>query len=668
MRYPKCPKSSPFADRLTAKVLMTVLLIMGLTLTVSLVTVYTAMKSETRGRYLGMMNVVSQKINMEIQLMEIGSKNVFDEVSRHLDSPEAVIAALNKEMLLNDYMEGYFAAFEPDYFPEQGRWFEPYIHRAKGGGYRTDLVGSADHDYMRSDWYHQAKTERRGSWTSPYLYKDSKGHMAVYCSYVMPLCDAAGRVVGVCGADLLLDQLIVDLKRIDDESRKVGMMNIDKRYRNLDFYSFIIDRNGNYIAHPERERMMKENIRSFVDSSGWYSDSESVVRNMTGMKSGIGHMKVDDDWVDVYYTPLQSANWSLAIVVTTRVFLQPIVFLLICLLTATCLGQILIWIICRRNIRKETRPLVALTRSADEVAKGNFEAPLPKLVHKDEVADLRNSFASMQQSLVRYIRDLEETTAKKATMENELNVARKIQMSMIPNRFPPFPDRKDIDLFGSLTPAKTVGGDLFDYFIQDDRLFFCIGDVSGKGVPAALMMTVMRYLFRSVSARFDAPERIVKAINDCYSVDNKTMMFCTFFLGVLDLKTGLLRYCNAGHGAPFLVTSEVGQIEVSPNLPVGVVEGMEFTVQEKQLPDGALLFLYTDGLTEATDNEKTLFGKERIEESLRRALADGLTDVAAYVSRMTDDVAAFVKDASQADDLTMLAIRIRRQETVISRQ
>ena len=243
-------------------------------------------------------------------------------------------------------------------------------------------------------------------------------------------------------------------------------------------------------------------------------------------------------------------------------------------------------------------------------------------------------------------------------MESELNVAKKIQMSMIPNKFPPFPKRKDIDLFGSLTPAKTVGGDLFDYFIQGDRLFFCIGDVSGKGVPAALMMTVIHDLCRSFSSQSDDPKQIVEAMNDCYAADNKSMMFCTFFLGVLDLKTGLLRYCNAGHEAPYMVTSEVERIKVDPNMALGVVEGMQFTAQEKQLPDGGLLFLYTDGLTEATDENEGLFGRERVEQSLQNALDEGLTDGAAYIHRMTDDVAAFVKNASQSDDLTMLALRL----------
>ena len=290
----------------------------------------------------------------------------------------------------------------------------------------------------------------------------------------------------------------------------------------------------------------------------------------------------------------------------------------------------------------------------------------------------------MQQSLVKYIQDLETTTAKKAAMENEMNTARRIQMSMIPLTSPPSPLTSHLDMYGSLTPAKTVGGDLFDYFIRDERLYFCIGDVSGKGVPAALMMTVVHYLFRSATANVDEPERIVEVINDCFSVGNKTMMFCTFFLGVLDLKTGLLQFCNAGHEAPFMIggtdesghegEKEVRRLKIEPNTAIGVKGGLAFTAEEILLKPGTLLFMYTDGLTDATNASGKRFGLERVTAVLQqtagnqgdRFMIDGssrnqatcpLDSPASYVRRMTDEVAAYVGDAPQADDLTMLVIK-----------
>ena len=642
-------KPGSFVNRLTLKVLRTVLLLMLVTLSVTFIVAYWALRGETVGRYLGMRGVVKEKISLEIKTIEIGARNVADDVAAHLGSPEAVMAALEKEIHLNNFADGYFAAFEPDYFPKAGKWFEAYAYKQADGSYRSGQVGSAQHDYLNTDWYQRARQQKEGFWTDPYVYNGG-----VYCSFVMPVADGEGRMVGVCGADLLLKNLIKDLHNIDKDSP-------------LNFYSFIINRSGTYIAHPDEKRVLKDSMMAHV-TDNFYSDCKRTVRDMLQMKSGIDPVVVDGKWTDVYYTPIASPGWSLAIVVPKRALVTPMIVLLLNLLVVTGLGQILVWIICRWNIRKATNPLVALTHSADEVAKGNFEAPLPDLEYQDEICNLRDSFATMQQSLVKYIQDLETTTAKKAAMENEMNTARRIQMSMIPLTSHPSPLTSHLDMYGSLTPAKTVGGDLFDYFIRDERLYFCIGDVSGKGVPAALMMTVVHYLFRSATANVDEPERIVEVINDCFSVGNKTMMFCTFFLGVLDLKTGLLQFCNAGHEAPFMIggtdesghegEKEVRRLKIEPNTAIGVKGGLAFTAEEIQLKPGTLLFMYTDGLTDATNASGTRFELERVTAVLQQTAErqqDG--ESAAYVRRMTDEVAAYVGDAPQADDLTMLVIK-----------
>ena len=652
------PKYRFFADRLTKQVLAIALIIMLFTMMMTFIAAYRAIRGEIKGRYLNMMNVVSGKVHMEVKDIEIEAMNVLDEVERHLESPEAVMAALDKELRLNNSAEGYFAAFEPNYFPQSGKWFEPYAHKRANGSFIMEQVGSEQHDYLKSNWYVRMMKEGKGFWTAPYIYSDDAGYGGVFCTFVMPIRNMEGRVVGVFGADLLLENLIKNMHKIDDASRNEAMQNIDRRYSHIEFYSFIINNEGTYISHPDEKRVLKENISSHVEENLFCADCERVIRDMTQMKSGIEPLVVDSVFSDVYFTPVESTNWSIAIVVSKRALVQPILILLFSLLSATGLGQIMVWFICRRSIRKATSPLRVLSRSADEVAKGNFEAPLPQLEHQDEICELRDSFASMQQSLVKYIKDLEETTAKKTAMESELKVARKIQMSMIPSKFPPFPKRHDIDIYGSLTPAKAVGGDLFDFFIRDEHLFFCVGDVSGKGVPAALMMTVAHYLFRSISTHFDDPARIVEIMNSCLATDNKSLLFCTFFLGVLDLKTGQLLFCNAGHEAPFIVASGVEKMSVDPNIALGIMKEKTFTTQELQLPADSLLLLYTDGLTDASNQDGELFGKKRVEEVLKRALDDNMTSAADYIGRMTDEVAAFVKEAPQADDLTLLAIRM----------
>ena len=278
---------------------------------------------------------------------------------------------------------------------------------------------------------------------------------------------------------------------------------------------------------------------------------------------------------------------------------------------------------------------------------------MPTFKHNDEVAQLRDSFDTMQQSLKQYVEEIKESTAAKASMMSELDVAHSIQMSMLPKTFPAFPDRKDLDLYASLTPAKAVGGDLYDFFIRNDSLYFCIGDVSGKGVPASLVMAVSRTLFRNIAAHTDKPSHIVETMNMNICEGNDNCMFVTLFVGVLDLSSGRLRYCNAGHDAPYLGNELLTCV---PNLPVGVATDLKFSEQEAMIAPGKILFLYTDGLTEAENSSRNLFGMERIDEVI--ATFEGSPQE--LIETMTAAVHQFVGDTEQSDDLTMLAFRIRK--------
>jgi sigma-B regulation protein RsbU (phosphoserine phosphatase) len=230
---------------------------------------------------------------------------------------------------------------------------------------------------------------------------------------------------------------------------------------------------------------------------------------------------------------------------------------------------------------------------------------------------------------------------------------------MLPKMFPPYPERNDLDIYGRLTPAKEVGGDLFDFFIRDEKLFFCIGDVSGKGVPASLVMAVTRAQFRTVAGHEDHPSKIVTNINELMTNGNDSNMFVTLFVGVLNLKTGVMQYCNAGHDAPLIIgQKDVSLLEVDTNLPVGLMQGWEFSEQETLLKRGSMIYLYTDGLTEAEDINHGQFGEERIFEVVRQASGQKEVTSTSLIDSMTAAVHAFVGEAEQSDDLTMLGVRL----------
>jgi sigma-B regulation protein RsbU (phosphoserine phosphatase) len=235
-------------------------------------------------------------------------------------------------------------------------------------------------------------------------------------------------------------------------------------------------------------------------------------------------------------------------------------------------------------------------------------------------------------------------------------VAHNIQMSMLPKTFPPFPERQDIELYGTLKPAKAVGGDLYDFFIRDEKLFSCIGDVSGKGVPASLVMAVTRTLFRNVATHTAEPSHIVETMNNAISDSNDNNMFVTLFVGVLDLRKGRLHYCNAGHNAPYF---QGVLLPCDPNIPVGVMSDWTFTEQEMEMTSGSILFLYTDGLTEAENARQEQFGEERLKDIVTTFKGAPRE----LIETMTGAVHQFVGDTEQSDDLTMLSIKYTSQQS-----
>ncbi len=581
---------------------------------------------------------IEGKLETMVQMVKTATFNNRVEVESHLDSPEKVFTALELELRVNKRLQGCFAAFEPGYFKSQGRWFEAYAFYTDSSHIELQQIGSSKHDYFNGEWYQKGFSLEKsddGYLTDPYY--DNTVDSGMYCSYVIPFFDRQGRKVGVYGVDLDLDWIEAMIIHEEDKIKKIGLVEKDPddpEDINALFIQ-ILDSKGKKIAGSGA--MNEKTLKAILEKDSMVCEK----------------MKINDETYYVSSHRIANTSWTLVVAQYWQwVFLDGIVLGIIVIFFMT-IGGIVLFFFMSRSIRRSTKPLGFLSESAQEVAKGNFDTELPTFKHNDEVAQLRDSFDTMQQSLKRYVEELKESTTAKATIESELNIANSIQMSMLPKTFPAFPTRNDIDLFGQLTPAKAIGGDLFDFFIRDEKLFFCIGDVSGKGVPASLVMAVTRTLFRNIAAHTALPSHIVETMNRNLSEGNDNNMFVTLFCGVLDLLTGHLRYCNAGHDYPYLQTN---LLPCDPNLPLGVLADMKYSEQETTIPSGATIFLYTDGLTEAENAVHEQFGGERVAHHINMMLADSLSPQM-MVQTMSDAVHQFVGDTEQSDDLTMLAIR-----------
>ena len=603
-----------------------------------------------------LLDVKNETVRKALYGVEVAVTNSTDDLEEQLQSPATVFNALSDELQRNPQIVGFFACFEADYYPTQGRSFQPYAFW-HGNQIDTMQIARKGNDYLEDDWYRRAFAADSGYWSEPYM--DDSGRDALICTYSVPIHDRTGRKVGVFGADISLDWLHSQLTAIDKEHSLIKSFMEDKKNADtLSVFSssIIIDSVGTIIAHYDKKRILKEN---FYESLRQQNDTASLqlLKNMKAGKSGIDKATVDGMTHYVFYAPQEQTGWMMAIAVPRLIILLPVVMGCFLLSFIFFLALIAVYFICRSTIRRSTQPLNTLAKSADEVAKGNFNAPLPDIKHNDEIRLLRDSFGNMQQSLSQYIDELKTTTAQKSAIESELAIARNIQMSILPKPLnsPLSTLHSQLSISATLTPAKAVGGDLYDYFVRDNRLYFCIGDVAGKGVPAALVMTTVCGAFRLLAESESEPQRIVTRMNDMMTRDNSYSLFVTFFVGVLDPETGHLCYCNAGHKAPFMLSGNdsCSTLTVKRHLPIGAMPDVAYTLQETTLAPGTTLFLYTDGLDEAENAQRQMFGKERIKEVLQTTSPEPHT----LISQMTQAVSHFVGDTEQSDDLTMLALQ-----------
>ena len=668
-------KFRSFSRRLTKRLVLTLLIVMGLVSLWIFLLGSSLFVDFGQKRHMSMMESSAEQISRMASDVSAGALNLIPQVEESLDNPARLEMLLERILKQNPGMRSCGISFVENYYPQKGRSYVPYAYRRDSTHIEVMNHAMQKHNYQKDEWFVQGLQAKEGFWSEPF-YEANDTTKAPLMAYLHPIRNKQGRVVGVLGADLSIDSLQMRMDAKDEEIYRISWSSSDSGKRKTRKarwvpYSFLISQKGTFIVHPQKHRSVLDSIASMVKASEDTTAIASVARRMMAGKKGGYGLETDTDMADevdveglnsyIFFTPVKGTAWSMGLVVPYLV-IDTVAFIVAGLLVFfILLAVLLVWLVSWYGIRRATKPLKQLTTSADEVAKGNFDTVLPEVKHNDEIRLLRDSFEHMQHSLTQYMDELKETTASKAAIENELTIAHNIQMAMLPKIFPPYPERKDIDIYGKLTPAKAVGGDLFDFFIRDEKLYFCIGDVSGKGVPASLVMAVMRTLFRTNATHIDEPRHIVESLNDAMTEGNDTSMFVTLFLGVLDLQTGEMRYCNAGHDMPLIIGKDAEFLACDANLPLGVMEGWKFTEQKMIVDEGTTILLYTDGLNEAEDVDHRQFGEEAVADIAKKLIAEQKNTPNDVIEAMTAGVNAFVGEAEQSDDLTMLAVKYMKR-------
>ena len=522
--------------------------------------------------------------------------------------------------------------------------------------------GDVYYDYSKSAWYTKAKETGRVCFTDLYMDIYERGLM-ITCS--APFYDADNNFAGVVGMDILISDLykmIVELDLGEDENA----------------YAFLVDGNGNIINNDKTSEKtnplnQEKGISSFIvseilagrtgvslakgESSYDYKQNEST-NNFLGGKIGVTTN-------DIYfaYTPIKSTGWKFCVKIPESVILAPVrsvqrtvIFTILLFLVAFIIIIAIVTVVSRKFSAKLTNPIIALSHDVKEISSGNFDYRA-KIHDNDEIGDLAKSFNYMALSLKEYIHDLATVTAEKERIGAELNDATQIQADMLPRIFPPYPDRKEFDIYATMNPAKEVGGDFYDFFlINRNHLGLVMADVSGKGVPAALFMVIAKTLIKNRAMMGGSPAEILHDVNNQLCEGNDAELFVTVWLGILEISTGKLVSANAGHEYPAIKRAG-GSFELikgkhSP--AVATMENMKFREGEMTLNPGDILYIYTDGVAEATNADEKLYGTERMLEALNKNANSNIEEL---LKNIKLDVDKFTGDAPQFDDITMLGLK-----------
>ena len=565
-------------------------------------------------------------------------------ILKDLDNPDAMMVYSHNIVQNNTFLNGCSISFEPYFYPEKGKYFSAYSNN-NGRYVYTMQEGSDNYQYFYLNWYMLPKLLMQPCWTEPYTDQEEGDeatmNLEMNVSYCRPLIGNDGNFIGVISLDISLKWLSETLSAV-------------KPYPNA--YAFLLGRGGTYLVHPDPQKLFYESFFTPGLVDALTPEQKQLGKDMLEWKEGIQRVTVNGAPSFVIFRPILTTGWSLGIVCPESDIFGGFRRFRNTLLLSLILGLILMFLAMYFIIHRQIKPLSSLATHAETMASGKLEVELPHMDRTDEIGVLNRAFRYMQVSLRKYIDELTTATAKRERIEGELQIARDIQMGMVPRTFPAFPDRKDIDLYASMSPAKEVGGDLYDYFIKDQNLYFAVADVSGKGVPASLFMAVVRNLFRVVGSAGLPPEEIARQINNTVSEDNEQLMFITMFIGRINLEDGSLSFCNCGHNPPVLLRGKPEFMECEPNVPLGIAPGFQFKGQSIKGFRGTPILLYTDGLNEAENSAHEELGNERLLQSLA---ANPFKDAKTTVLMLQGVVSAHVGDAEQSDDLTLLCINLK---------
>ena len=478
----------------------------------------------------------------------------------------------------------------------------------------------------------------QGVWTSPSYSKTDSSHLFV--SYKLPIYyPESNQIAGVISCGISLNAMKQMLSKI-----RIGEKG----------YIFMVDQLGNYISHPRSDWILQHNIFEKT-STIFKANSQEIESEIKQGRSGAGfgiseYLNNQAAWF--YHAPITNSGWSVIIVIPEQELFKELHEIFLKIIVVSVFGILLLFLINIIVFKKMLGPLVRITHAIQRFTSSADR----EQESKNEIMMLVNSLEDWQEKYGLLIKDQKKTASDKIKFEKDLKSAQEIQLNIVPSGKPTFLEYPEVDLYAMLKPAETIGGDLYDYFFIDkNHLLVAIGDVSGKGIPASLFMAITSTLIKT-HAKILSSKDIVRRVNNELSDRNSNQYFVTLFLGILDIRSGLLDYCNAAHNFPYILHADgtLQTLSKSHGLPLGIYKDKKYKSSSIELRMNDLLILYTDGVIDSSDSNKKHYGTHRLENNIQN-----LTDLTAEeaVERLVKSILIFEGQSNQADDISLLALK-----------
>lgn len=536
-----------------------------------------------------------------------------------------------------------------------GIWFEPYIvkkdkkrlcfyaYKNKNNQFIFDKsYESEEYDYHNQNWYKEIVsqiTEKNATaWSRPYY--ESQGSDSMMITVGTGIYDNH-KLIGISTVDLAICTIFQEVSKM--KPLESGFALFEKRKEIKGSFALFANTTDDYIivsTDPYMQNLFL--VGQSLKNIPWYKKD---IKNMT-------YMTYHNKKYVPFVKNLGNGETLIICVPKDEMFVDIDKFVLSILIFLICIGFLIpaiLYISLNKNIIK---PIHKLIEIAHKISNG--EDVKIKIEKPQEFAQLASTYDEMTNYIKHIIKDQEK-------INSELSIAKSIQLSSLPNKFPPFPDRTEFDIYASMEPAKEVGGDFYDfYFIDDKNIMFLIADVSGKGVPAALFMMTVKTLIKNLTPLGYSSKELIKIINNKICENNKHEFFVTMLIGIVNTETGKLSLINCGHNQPLLKkkNGEYKYLSLNSNIVLGIFEDMEFDICEMQLEEGDILFTYTDGITEAVNEREDMYGEQRLSETLNNIKDE--KNIENINKTIKQSIVDFANNTPQSDDITTLIFEYKK--------